>query len=193
MMPDMNYNPQFGGYNQAFFNPYGYGGNSGVPSFSQMPTAGGYPSMGMPSISNMQMGGGYPSMDMGMAPGGFMNNFQAQLQDMFSKYFNQGQVAIDPAAGGPAPTAGNNANTSTTLGASATAPTTPDFGNLGGRLDKGKGITRKAEKKLNNMGYNDEQLIQARQAGGGAQGFRGALGGMTPMSSNQTSQGNYRR
>lgn len=258
MMPDMSYNPQFGGYNQSFFNPYGMGGGmpslssmqfgggypgmgSGMPFFSGMQTGGGYPSMdimpqqmamglspggypGMggekmfmgggygqmdlkttsdpknywvpgtqtgPSFSGMQTGGGYPSMDMGMAPGGFMNNFQSQLQDMFSKYFNQGQVAVDPAAGGPAPTAGTNTGTSTTVG--STQPTTPDFGNLGARFDKGKTLTRKAERKLNRMGYTDDNIYNASQAGGGAQGFRNALGNLSPNYKTQTSAGTYTR
>lgn len=230
MIPNMSYNPQFGGYNQSFFNPYGMGG--GMPNFG-----GGYPGMtipmmktpfqesngglniygdpidtqylggtplfneatgttrtleeyraskqnrgqrgGVPSFSGMQTGGGYPSMDMGMAPGSFMNNFQLQLKDMFNKYFNQGQVAIDPAVG-PAPTAGNNTGTSTTLGSTATTPTTPDFGNLGGRFDRGKTLTNKANKKLNNMGYTNNQIVDARQAGGGKAGFQAALGGMQP-------------
>jgi hypothetical protein len=192
MMQNMNYNQQFGGFDpQAnFFNPYGMGG--GMPSVSSMQFGGGYPGMGsgMPFFSGMQTGGGYPSMDMmgggyatshvmpsstgpggysAMAPGGFMNNFQSQLQDMFSKYFNQGQVAIDPAVG-PAPTAPS----------AATTPTTPDFGNLGARFDRDKTLTNKANKKLNNMGYTNNQIVDARQAGGGKAGFQAALGGMQP-------------
>lgn len=181
MMPDMNYNPQFGGYNQSFFSPYGMGG--------------GYPGMGggLPSLNQVPMSTGYPSMDMmggGYAPGGFMNNFQSQLKDMFDKYFNQGQVAVDQNVG-PAPTAGTSTGTSTTVG--STQPTTPDFGNLGGRLDKGKGITRKAERKLNRMGYTDDNIYNASQAGGGAEGFRKALGNLPPNYKTQTSAGTYTR
>lgn len=188
-MPDMNYNPQFGGYNQSFFSPYGMGG--GMPSVSSMQFGGGYPGMG--NFSQAPMSTGYPSMETmggGYAPGGFMNNFQSQLKDMFDKYFNQGQMVVDPAVG-PAPTTGSATGTSTTLGSAGS--TTPDFGNLGGRLDKGKGITRKTEKKLNRMGYTDDNIYNASQAGGGAQGFRNALGNVQPNYKTQTSAGTYTR
>ena len=204
----MSYNPQFGGYNQSFFNPYGYGG---MPQTNQMQWGGGYPGMGyggMPQTNQMQWGGGYPGMDtMGMGgynPGGFMNNFQSQLQDMFDKYFSGQQTdataqmepgmtevpGVTPTTGAPS----GNASTVASSGATpAPAPTTPDFGNLGARFDQGKTLTRKAEKKLNRMGYTDDDLINARQAGGGAQGFRDALGGMQPTYKAKTNQGNYTR
>lgn len=52
---------------------------------------------------------------------------------------------------------------------------TPSFGNLGARFDQGKGLTGKAENKLNKMGYTDDQILSARQAGGGMSGFQTAL------------------
>jgi hypothetical protein len=57
-------------------------------------------------------------------------------------------------------------------GMSATAN---PLGDIGARFDRGKGLTGRAEKKLNNMGYTDDQILSARQAGGGMEGFQSAL------------------
>lgn len=62
------------------------------------------------------------------------------------------------------------------------------LGNIGARFDKGKGLTRKAERKLNNRGYTDDMIMEARQAGGGKEGFQNALlnsGGQTQSPSAQ--------
>lgn len=194
----MSYNPQFGGYNQSFFNPYGFGG--GMPPVSQMQFGGGYPGMGfggMPIATNTMGMGGYD-------PGGFMNNFQSQLQDMFDKYFS-GQQSVNSQmepgmteVPGVTPTTTGSPSTGASTAGSTTGATTPelnapDFGNLGARFDKGKTLTRKAEKKLNRMGYTDDQLHTARQAGGGSEGFRNALGGMQPTYKSKTDAGTYRR
>jgi len=58
---------------------------------------------------------------------------------------------------------------------SGMAATANPLGNIGARFDRGKGLTGRAEKKLNNMGYTDDQILSARQAGGGMEGFQSAL------------------
>lgn len=165
MMQQQMYNPM------SFYNPYGFGGG-GMN----------YGGMGMQSAFD---------------PNSFMNNFQSQLQDMFDKYFSQqsGGVPTEQTEmvsdakqpGTPAASGGSPAAPAQQTG--ATTPATPDFGNLGKRFDQGKGLTRKAEKKLNRMGYTDDQIVTAREAGGGMSGFQTALGGMTPTNPNVPAYG----
>lgn len=59
-------------------------------------------------------------------------------------------------------------------------PQAPNFGNLGQRLDKGKGLTGKAQKKLAGMGYTEDQISQASQAGG-MEGFQNSLRGVQKL------------
>lgn len=132
---------------------------------------------------------------------GFLPQWQGQYQDMMNKYSPQNAFtpgSYTPPSGG-INDAFNQAPMSTGYpdiqepATPAPTPGTPNLGNLGGRLDKGKGITRKAEKKLNKLGYTDNNILNASQAGGGAEGFRNALGNLPPNYKTQTSAGTYTR
>lgn len=62
----------------------------------------------------------------------------------------------------------------------APMPQAPNFGNIGQRLDKGKGLTGKAQKKLTGMGYTEDQISRASQAGG-KEAFQSSLTGMEKL------------
>lgn len=70
-------------------------------------------------------------------------------------------------------------------------PNQNPLGNIGSRLDKGKSLSGRAERRLNKMGYDDNQIYQATQAGGGKAGFQSALGGMDRTVAAPARQINY--
>lgn len=163
---------------------------------------GGYPDM-YGALSINPYGGGYGGYNPYQGFQGFGGQGYNPWQGFdYQSFFNQlkpylpqqqqsqtsstvGQVAVQPIMPGsevtPMPTINKNPET-----------TVPQFGNIGQRLDKGKTITRGAEKKLNRMGYSDEQIVQANQGGTGMANFQKNLGAMRPENNSMVSPNTMR-
>ena len=193
MLPQPDYTPSSGGFGypggyQGGFNPYG--GNSSM-------FGNGFLNQWQGQYQDMMNQYQQPGMSSG-EPGAYAPNYYADSDMGMSKFReNNPDYFADvewsggyPGAGAGSPTpydyqasgydyqaSGDTGDTPFNPGS---APQAPNLGNLGARFDKGKVLTRKAEKKLNKKGYSDQQIHDARQAGGGAKGFRTALGGSTP-------------
>lgn len=183
----LDYNSLFGngfgyGFGNQYYNPYqSFGGYSpfGAMGYNQ-------PQQSIPFGFNPYMMYPYSGMPMynpfsAVTPEQQTPNTSSSDPRLNGKTIDdinrEGTAYLNPTTGvfGPTPQALISKPVVT-----QTAPTMPQFGNLGARLDQGKTLTGKAERKLNKMGYTDQQLVQAGQAGGGKAGFQSALGGMTP-------------
>lgn len=183
----MMYSPYgmgFGGY-----NPYGYGMGGFDPYMM-----GGYQMPFYGFGANSGFGDFNPYEN-------FFSSFEQKMNDMLANY--QKQLAPGTENGSTTPPA----NSATPPANSATPPAVdqvtkeaakavskPDLGNLGARFDQGKGLTKRANKKLTKMGYTQEQLQQAASYTGanpGMAGFQANLAAMTPgvMSATNTQRG----
>lgn len=164
------YNPYSFGYGMGGYNPYSFGlGMGGFGGYNPYSFGYGY-GMGEPQQNPYQS---------------FFDSFQAQLDEMMSKYTQPAEETVDTGSAGAtsgSSSSGSSSGSTDSSAGSTSEPAKPDFGNLGARLNKGGNLTMDANKKLLEMGYTDQQVLEAKKAAGSGKGakkrFQDALANM---------------
>jgi hypothetical protein len=194
---------QTGDYNMSY-SPYGsYNPYQQQIGGMQGQWGGGYPGYGGGMFGGYnpyggmqgQWGGGFPGYggqsggygQGGMFGGGFLDQFQGQLDDMFSKYFapisqtsgaTAGAASATPATPTVASTDATYSQPDPTNPAAATGPNTDfQFGEGFGRGYKKTGEFGKAgQRQIEEAGYASTEDFLGSEAGAGLAGQGGSLG-----------------